>query len=100
MELTVQYPQHTFGRSNVMPNTLTTALLPLNIPNFSYVTMLTVVESNPVVNVILTLQQNSANLLTFGIYGRDFDLDRQSGADKTLATTLLIAFAVILSHFY
>lgn len=55
-----------------LPSTLDTSILPLQPSQFEYKT--TDKGSNQV-DIVISLHGNVENLLTFGIYGRDFNLD-------------------------
>lgn len=55
-----------------LPSTLDTSILPLQPNQFEYKT--TDKGSNEV-DIVMSLHGNAENLLTFGIYGRDFNLD-------------------------
>lgn len=100
LELSVVYPQSIYNRSTVMPSTLTRAMLPFTLNTFNYAEEQTTINNESSVLVSMALQQPNANFLTFGIYGRDYELDHTGGAEKVLTGILLITFGVILNIIY
>lgn len=83
-----------------MPSTLTRAMLPFTSNQFNYTVEPVIVNNQTIARVSISLQQPNANFLTFGVYSRDYALDRTSGAGKTLTGIILITFGVIFNFIY
>lgn len=77
-----------------MPSTLTAALLPFALNGFTY-------QAEPVeqaVRVSMSLSRPNSNFLTFGVYSRDYALDRTSGANKAMSTVVLVIIGFVLNY--
>jgi predicted amidohydrolase len=69
-----------------MPTSLDTSILPLEPEHFTYVAT---VKANEKIEIVTKLPANVDNLLTFGIYGRDFN-----GAASITSKITLIVIAI------
>lgn len=82
----------TNGQFFYLPSTLDTSILPLQPDDFVYDT---VEKSKDKVEITMSLSDNSdPQLLTFGIYGRDFNLDDNDGVANLKAIPVLITFLI------
>lgn len=82
----------------IMPNTLDIGLLPLNINNYEYVESDEfLVDKISYRNITIELTQFDNHLMTFGIYGRDFN---SSATKHTITAAFVLAIVSVLVHFY
>lgn len=82
----------TNGQFFYLPSTLDTSILPLQPNQFTYETD---EKSNDKVDIAMSLADNNDHLLTFGIYGRDFNLDDNDGVANLNAFPLLITVLIV-----
>lgn len=76
------------GQFLYMPTSLDTSIVPLQPEQFKYA----VVHNDDEDEIAIELKANAENLLAFGIYGRDFNLDSASGFTASVS---LILFAIL-----
>lgn len=90
LNITGTFPSN---KTMIMPTTLNIDLLPLPTTSYKYY------ESHePLLNKnsSIELTTNDSRLLTFGIYGRVFDLDRSSATQ--LNAVLVLCIVSVLAH--
>lgn len=85
---------------SVGPSTLSTAVVPLSPSEFSYALRTYSQEKVNYKEVTIELARSKPDLLTFGLFGRDFKLDTTGSASKTVTGFMLIALSVIVSIIY
>lgn len=84
----------------VGPSTLSTGVMPLPASEFSYQERKYSKQNVNYKELTIELARPRSDLLTFGVFGRDFKMDAISSASKTVTGVLLIALGVIASIIY
>lgn len=79
----------------IIPSTLDTSIMPLNPDQFTYMESSTFTKNkHDYRNITITSSGNFANLMSFGIYGRNFNLDDDD--DNSVGTVTFSAFVLVL----
>lgn len=79
----------------IIPTTLNTAIMPLDPAQFTYMESSTFTkDKQDYRNITITSHGDFLNLLSFGIYGRNFNLD--DNEDNSVGTVTLSAFVLVL----
>lgn len=79
----------------VGPSTLSTAVMPLPPSDFQYKSRTYSKENVNYKEVTIELARAKPDLLTFGVFGRDFGLDAVGSASKTVTGFTLVTLSVI-----
>lgn len=91
IEITGQFPNKD-GQYLYMPNSLDTSILPLQPDQFVY----KVDHKGNQDEINMNLENNVNNLITFGIYGRDFNLDSKDGAMSITLSLSVTLFSILV----
>lgn len=78
------------GQFIYMPTSLDTSIVPLQPEQFEY----TVTHNDNEDEIAIKLKDNAKDLLAFGIYGRDFNLDSDGASGITVSLSLIL-FAIL-----
>jgi pantetheine hydrolase len=79
------------GQFFYMPTSLDTSIMSLQPESFDYVrTDL----GNDKTKIVMKLNSHAVNLITFGVYGRDFNLDENGGSTQSASIVLLISLLI------
>lgn len=76
-----------------MPSTLDDAILPLQPEQFEYDVKIRGMNG---INVVMRLNKNVDNLLTFGVWGRDFSDEMDSGGNGVFYSMMLIGLLALI----
>lgn len=82
----------------VAPSTLSTGIVPLSTTEFSYLQHKYSLKNVNYNEITIELSRPRWDLLTFGLFGRDFGMDTRSSASTTATGFILVALSAIISY--
>jgi len=84
----------------VAPSTLSTAIVPLSPTQFTYAQSQYSLNNVNYKEITVELTSPRWDLLTFGVFGRDFRMDAKGSASKTFTGFILVTLSVIISFLF